>query len=135
MLRLLNFLMRVENIRTRQYLSRVAECYVRSMRAEFAVMSRAVVQAALEDILSTEQVREILQLPRAQRVGLGNLISAADRVGILSPEAKEACERVKTAGDDAVHTMPDVAADPDDVLADLAKVVAHLEGRSDASYA
>lgn len=126
MLELLNYVTRSESMRVQAYLGRVAECYVRGMKPEFAVMSRAVLQSALEDAIPEERAREILQIEERRRVGLSAWINAARLDDVLDGETEAAARRVKSAGDDAAHEFPQLAPDPETVLKDLVDVLEHL---------
>ena len=106
-------------------------CYVRDMRPEMAVMSRAVMEAALEDIEAVEgrlvANRKVQGKMRKRYPGLGDWIQAATDVGALDEEGRKAAGEVKDAGDKAIHNVPQQAPDAGVVLENLRLVLMQLE--------
>ena len=129
LLELLEFLVRTEGERTREYLRRVATCYVREMPAEMAVMSRSVVESALESDEAIERrVEENLQVQEKHHPGLGDWVQAAFEVGALDSPGRRSATAVKEAGDNAVHNLPQLVPSPRSILEDLRVVLQQLEG-------
>src|SRR5690606_29432174 len=98
---------------TSAYLSRVAECYIRDMRPELAVMCRAVLDTAIQQVADDEQVKNIVGAGRRGHVGLERRIEFCRSCGIFDDEVRDAAERVMDAGDKAAHVVPGLERDPD----------------------
>jgi|GEM_PF-2297192 len=128
MTRLLEFLVKTEGPRTQAYLSRLAECYVRGMSTEFAVMSRAVLESALSDTLEEDSVRAHQGIPSNKRVSLDDYISIAVQAGLFDDAHLEAVDQVRDAGNRAVHEFPGIEPDPDEILGHLQLIFQRLEG-------
>lgn len=113
---------------TRAYLRRVAECFVRDMPMELAVMARAVLDAALQEVLSDEAVVAVAGL-RAQRgsVNLERRIEAATAEGIFDDGVRQAADRVRAQGNSAAHFLPDFNPSTADLLADLSACLRAIE--------
>jgi len=90
---LVRSMIRVKGEMTRQYLGRVAVCYVNDMGPELAVMARAVIEAALQACLDETTVSARGKRHRS----LLDWIEAARTNEILPHEAYEAALRVKRA--------------------------------------
>lgn len=123
---LTRFAARVRGGRAIQYLGRVSRCYLYGMHAELAVMSRAVLEASLEEVITEEQVRTVRRIPSNRRVGLADYIEVA-RGTILSDDAAEAASKLKQDGDDAIHLSAESVGDPNAVLENLVVVLRTLE--------
>ena len=50
-----------------------------------------------------------------------------DRFGLVTPGARKAIERVKEAGDNAVHVVPGSEPGPNDLLSDLVVSLSAIE--------
>jgi hypothetical protein len=72
---LLDYLVTDANEFTRHYLARVAECYIRGMPSECAVMCRAVLDVALQSVLDDRLVVSTLRLPPRSFVNLNRRIA------------------------------------------------------------
>ena len=128
--RLVRYLVQFPGERAHAYLGRVAECFVLDMRAELAVMTRAVLESAIEDVVQEETVRAALRLGSNERVGLSNLIAYCEnhRHGpVFGAKATAAAKRIKEAGDDAAHLVPGLEQNPEELLSDLATCLTDLE--------
>lgn len=132
MIQLVGHLTRTENSRTQAFLARVAECYIRGMDPEFAVMARAVMQSALERVLPEEDARNLVREHEGGRLGLAGHIDAAITAGMVDDEVHEAMKRIKDAGDDAAHALPQLAPRASILIEDLSNVLRHLEEYPDA---
>jgi hypothetical protein len=116
-------MIRVKGEAARQYLGRVAVCYVNDMRPELAVMARAVIEAALRACVDETTVSA-----RGKRYpSLIDWIEAARTNEILPHEACEAALRVKRAGDDVIHNIPQQAAERQVTLAQLITVLEAID--------
>ncbi len=122
---LLDFMVTTRGNAAREYLQRVAECYVRDMRPETAVMSRAVLEAVLRiDEIEERAAERLVQGGNRKRYpGLVDWIRAAFELGALDARGKQAAEAVKTAGDDAIHNVPQQAPEGRVVLENLRAVL------------
>ena len=127
LLDLLEFLMRTRGEITREYLRRVAMCYVRDMRPEMAVMSRAVMETALQMEAVENRIESHLRAKGKRHPGLGDWIEAAAAVGVLDEGGVIAAGIVKDAGDDAVHNAPQQAPEARLVLENLRTVLQQVE--------
>lgn len=132
MIELIDHLTRTENARTQAYLARVAECYIRGMDPEFAVMARAVMETALERVLPEEAARSLVRMGKSGRLGLGGHIDAAVTAGMVEDEVEQAMQRIKDAGDHAVHEAPQMAPRASQLIENLSLVLRHLEQFDDA---
>lgn len=133
MLELLDYVTRTDSMRVQAYLGRVAECYVRGMAPEFAVMSRAVLEAAIENVFPAERAKGVLRLEDRERVSLSRHIDAARNYGFLDNDSEAAARRIKEAGDDAAHECPQLASEPEKILEDLVHVLEHLSAPEDGN--
>lgn len=122
---LATFLVRNPAERTRDYLSRVAACYVLELKPEFAVMARAALDAALEDLLDDEAVRA--RVGGEREVTLERRIQYLRSMGLVDSRAAAAADSIRQAGRDAAHFSPSMVADIDDLLRDLVAVLNALE--------
>jgi hypothetical protein len=105
---LLAYLVRAKDITTREYLRRVALCYIRDMTPELAVMSRAVMEAAMraEELGLEARVEANLRTGGKRHPVLADWIQAASDEGLLDVDARMAAERLKNHGNDAIHNVP-----------------------------
>jgi hypothetical protein len=122
---LVAYLVRYPNARTASYLARVATCYVREMRPEFAVMARAVLDTALEEFVEDATVRELVGANR--HVGLERRIEYCSATGVFDKDATAAATLVREAGDDAIHTAPGLEPDLESLLAALVTTLTSIE--------
>jgi hypothetical protein len=97
---------------------RVAECYVREMRPEFAVMCRAVLDSALQEILTDEAV---LKRVGGDTATLERRIQAAYSVGIFDDSSFKSANVVREAGNTAAHLTPGLETPMDDILVDVTR--------------
>lgn len=122
---LTGFAVRVDSHRAREFLGRVSRCYLYGMDAELAVMARASLEAVLEERLDEQEVRKMRRIPKHLRVGLADLIAVADGT-ILSTEGAAAARKLKQVGDEAVHVSSQMAAKPEETLANLTVVLTDI---------
>lgn len=127
LLDLLEFLVRTRGERAREYLCRVATCYVRDMLPEMAVMSRAVMEAGLQLPAVEERLDANLKVKSKRRPGLGDWIEAAYEVEVLDDEGRRRADAIKTAGDNAIHKVPKQTPDPRSILESLRIVLTQVE--------
>jgi len=106
-----------------EYLRRVAECYIRGMFTEFAVMCRAVLDVSLKDVLDDGAVEE--RIGDRRRVTLADRITAAVDLGMFRAEdgEHEAADRIRVTGNAAAHGDPILESVPDVLLGDLTKAL------------
>jgi len=123
--RLTEFLVRHPGDRTRDYLSRVATCYVLDLKPEFAVMARAALDAALEGVIDDDAVRARLRGDRV--VTLQRRIEYLRSMDLVDSKTLDAAERLRRAGRDAAHFTPSMVPDIDGLLGDLVSVLNALE--------
>jgi len=123
---LVRSMLRVRGEAARQYLGRVAVCYVHDMRPELAVMARAVIEAALRNCLDS-QTDTIASTQGKRHPGLRDWIEAARTNDILPPEAYEAAVKVKRAGDDVIHNIPQQAPERWTTLEQLITVLEAID--------
>lgn len=116
---LLKYIVATGNDRTRAYLARVARCYCLDHRPELAVMCRAVLDTALQDIAPDEAVRAKLGGKPSERVGLSKRLEFVDANDLIQGPSREAMARLKKAGDDAVHVAPGLEPEPEVLIGDL----------------
>lgn len=137
---LLGFVAIAEGERTQAYLSRVADCYLRGMPTEGAVMCRAVLEAALTERLEKLNVTEAMIRKNVPNCGrhvtlIHQMTFAKNRTNLLPNDdpndhgisTYKAATDVKEAGDDAVHASPGLS-DFKEVLAKLVRVLNRLYG-------
>jgi hypothetical protein len=116
---LVKYAVGAQNERTNAFLGRVATCYCLGLRTELAVMARAVLDTALQEVVPDEPVRQALGLPKRERVGLSSRLRCIDAFDLIRGDARHAMDRLKRAGDDAVHTSPGLEPQPDSIMRDL----------------
>jgi hypothetical protein len=119
---------RVRSARAVQYLARVSRCYLYGMVAELAVMSRATLQAILEDAIPEDHVRSLRRIPKHLRVGLADYIEVASGT-LLSETAAAAAWKIKQIGDDAAHVSAEMVKDATIILDNLVVVLKAIEDR------
>ena len=124
---LVRYVVGSQNDRTNAFLSRVATCYCLGLRTELAVMARAVIDTALQEVVLDENVRPALRLPSHQRVGLSSRIQYLDNFGLFSADERRSMLRIKDAGDNAVHTTPGLEPEPDSIMSDLVSALAVVD--------
>jgi len=124
---LLAYMVRSPGEFTTQYLGRVAECYIRKMNTEFAVMARAALDRAIQDRITDEEVAECVGLRPDGRVDLERRIEACASRSWFDSDSRLAATRIKDSGVHAAHFAPGLAANMDEVLQDLAEVLRALE--------
>lgn len=132
MIQLIGHLTRTDNPRTQAYLARVAECYIRGMDPEFAVMARAVMHSAIERVLPAEAARGLVREGGKGRLGLAAHIDATVAAGMVTDQVQDAMIQIKEAGDDAAHEFPQLAPRPAELMDRLSVVLRHLEQYPDA---
>jgi hypothetical protein len=129
-LQLLPFLMQTRSGRARQYLTRVARCFILDLQPELVIMCRAVLDAALEDAdLDSTVVARIREVQGGSNSMLTVRIEAAKQTHVLDVSAYRAAIQVRDAGNDAVHNVPGQVPEAFSILSSLRTV---LEQR--ASY-
>ena len=126
-LELLDFLVRSKGLRAREYLGRVAACYIRGMHAEMAVMSRAVLESALKDLDIEVRVEEIRRVKGKRHDSLTDWIDAASGAGALDEAGRLAAGTVRDAGDDAIHKALTLVPPAREVLEALRLVLEQIE--------
>lgn len=114
--RLLSCVQKVTNPRVSAYLSRVARCYCLDLRTEMAVMSRATVDAMLEDLIPNEAVEQAVGLGTRAQIGLASRINAAIALKTGDSRTIAAIQKIKTNGDEAAHNTPGLEPTCDDQL-------------------
>jgi hypothetical protein len=118
--------------RTSSYLAAVSRCYLLGLVPEMAVMARAVMESALEERIEEESVRARVG-PDRGRVGLGQYIEYAFAEGIFDHATREAAKRLKSKGDDAIHSAPGLEGSGEGILDDLHRVLDALDRQSGSS--
>jgi hypothetical protein len=111
--------------RSSRYLRLVSRCYLLGLVPELAVMARAAVEAALEDVGTDESIRQ--RVGGKHAVGLGQRIEYCRSVGIFDSTAYKSAMRLKDDGDDTVHNVPQHAPPADETLMRLMTVLRALE--------
>jgi hypothetical protein len=119
---LLDYLVSVKHERARAYLARVGACYLRGLDTETVVMAGAVLDAAMQETFDDQRVRDG-GIRVGRYVSLGNRIEFAVKAGILSDVEGERAFFITRERNNAIHTAPNVGAEPDDVLYELAKIL------------
>jgi len=140
MLKLFQLMVRDANEFVRAYLSRVAECYVRGMDTELAVMARAVLERALRDERLARPLVDGLSLVHSRAIDpealesqkLKELINAAAAGGVLEGDAFLSADQIRKVGNAAAHGDPSAWAEipdgygPDAILQDLVTVLSAM---------
>lgn len=119
---LLNYLSSVKHERARAYLARVGACFLRGMETEAVVMAGAVLDAAMQETFDDAAVRAS-GIRCGRYVSLGNRIEYALQKDLLSETEGETAFWVAHERNKAIHAAPGCAADPDDILEALARVL------------
>ncbi len=70
-------------------------------------------------VVPDEPVRQALNLAKRDRVGLSARLRYIDNLNLIRGDARQAMDRLKRAGDDAVHTAPGLEPQPDAIMTDL----------------
>lgn len=117
-----------QNLRTNAYLSLVARSYCLDHRTELAIMCRAALDTALQDVASDESVIAKLGGRGNERVGLEKRIDYLESFDLVSPKQVASMKRVKKSGDDAAHLTPGVEPASDLLLGDLVSGLSAVDG-------
>jgi hypothetical protein len=120
--------------RTQRYLTLVARCYLHGLLPELAAVSRAAMEACLDDVAPDEAV--IAKLGRARpggRVTLGARLEFCRATGLLDGPTFKAAELVANAGNDVLHQTDAIAPPADDVLDALVNVLNSLASSTDGA--
>lgn len=119
---LLDYLVSVKHERPRAYLARVGACYLRGLDTEAVVMAGAVLDAALQETFDDAVIRKA-GIKCGRYVSLGNRIEYAIQAGVLSEAEGDKAFWVAHERNKAIHAAPGSAAEPEDVLEELATVL------------
>jgi hypothetical protein len=133
---LLAFLTRVRSERVRAYLQRVSECYIRGLATETVVICGAVLDVALQDVVSDVSVRES-GIRCGRHVSLGNRIDFLERTGVFTSEQAEEAFQLAHERNKAIHAAPELTSSVFDHvarLADLLKALPDAQPPSSASF-
>lgn len=125
--RLLGHMLRAPGETTRGYLGRVAECYIREMPTEFAVMARAVLDQAIQERLPDEEVLVEVGSGKGGFVDLERRIQACFSKDLFGQAEFDAANDIRIAGRDAAHFTPGLEGDMDELLGKLSLVLHALE--------
>jgi hypothetical protein len=121
--------LKVENPRIQAYLSRVARCYCLDQGPEMAVMCRAVISAALEELVDDDAVLRVRFVAGGSRIGLEARIDTLESVDAISPACNRALRFLKKTGDEAVHNTPGLEPPIEEMLDALVTAVSGLPGQ------
>jgi hypothetical protein len=121
--RLLELVMEISNPRVAAYLSRVARCYCLDLPTEMAVMARATIDAALEELVPDEVVERSVGANRRGQISLASRVQAAFAIDAIDKESFDALQGVKSAGDNAAHASPGLVPPSEEQLNTLAKAL------------
>jgi uncharacterized protein DUF4145 len=124
MMPLIDLMIRQPGEFTREYLARVAACYIRDMQPEFAVMARAALDSAIQEVIDDD---DVLRTVGGDRADLERRIHACRTKSWLTAEEERSATAVRKAGNDAIHVAPGMAPNSSDVLGHLSKVLAALD--------
>lgn len=116
---LVGYVVLARGARTNRYLARVASCYCLDLRAELAVMARAVLDAALQEFLHDDAIRKDRRVGPHSRVGLGDRLGYIKSLDLAKPAELDAMHAIKKGGDVAVHDEPGKEPQPDATMANL----------------
>ena len=113
-----------------RYLESVSRCFLLDMKPELALMSRAVLEIALERRLPVDYMRAVRGIGSNRRVPLKEWIDEAAASGLIDAHQEAAAKRVSRAGGQVAHGKATDDLDPDSILTDLHTVVSALVQRS-----
>ena len=119
---LLDYLVSIRHERPRAYMARVGACYLRGLDTETVVMAGAVLDAAMQETFDDAVIREA-GIKCGRYISLGNRIEYAIQSGVLTEAEGKKAFFIAHERNKAVHAAPGSAADPDDVLEELAAVL------------
>jgi len=122
---LVRHIVSVRTERARAFLSRLGACYLRGMQTESVIMCGAVLDAALQEAVQDEQVRELVRC--GKHVSLGNRVDFMRKSGRWSEDLAATAFGVADARNNAVHTAPELERDVDQVIRELATCLNALE--------
>ncbi|MGH7500288.1 MAG: hypothetical protein ACREL7_00885 [Longimicrobiales bacterium] len=97
------------------------------MKAETAVMARAAIDAAIQERITDEVVKQAVGSRRDDRIDLERRIQACVERGWFASHEFECATRIRKAGRDAAHFSPGCEGDIDDLLGDMTTVLKALE--------
>ena len=123
---LLGYLVRYPNQRAAEYLGRVARCYLLDLPVELAVMARATLDVALQEIVPDTEIQKHFGRQVRERVGLAVRLEYFKGLALLKDGAATAADRLKEAGDAAAHGR-ERQFTADSLLTDLAEVLTALD--------
>jgi hypothetical protein len=125
--KLLPYLLQEQSELTTAYLTRVAGCYVREMKPEFAVMARAVLDTAIQAKVDDDAVRSTVGGRRDGNVTLAARIQACLAVGVFDQPTFDFAERIREAGRIAAHVSPGLEGNIDALLEALVACLRALD--------
>jgi hypothetical protein len=112
------------------HLSRLAQLYLWGFDSETYVLARSVLEAALADRLSDENVRAAQSHSGAsQEIALQERIEAACRLGVLTRDDADRAHAIRRDGNEVLHVAPGLTrhhASALDVIRSTARVLRSL---------
>jgi hypothetical protein len=113
--------------RAAAYLDRATRLYVSGFDPECIVMSRSILEAALEDRLDDEEMARLgFKKGKRQSFSLKEYIEAAAETRLFSADEQEWADDIRTAGNMAVHVTPGLEPMAFDVLMNVAILIRRL---------
>lgn len=103
--------------RATAYIDRMIQCYIWGLDTECVVMARSVIEAALEEVISHDEMTSLGFRGRRKGFALWEYQSAAAKTRRLSDKAMEWVEAIRQAGNEAVHAVPGLHGDSTVTLA------------------
>jgi hypothetical protein len=119
---------------TRQFLGRLARCYIWGFEAECVILCRAVLDTAFKDAVDNEVCEKYSnKRPSNKRLydnfTLVDRIYAAEKEGLINEATRKLAKKIKTRGDKAVHYQPDITKDILGTIRDTLVVIERLQNK------
>jgi len=105
------------------FVDRMVQCFVWSFDTELTIMARSVMEAALEEAFSDDQMAQLGFARTRYGFQFWQYRDAASKTGRFNDQLLEALEQIRQAGNDAVHAAPGIHPKP---IATLVRTVACL---------
>jgi hypothetical protein len=94
--------------RAAAFVDRMVQCFIWGLDTETTVMARAVLEAALEDTISEQQLASLGKKRSRHGYTYAQYRDAAEELSLLEPDRLHDLDAVRVAANEAVHATPGI---------------------------